>query len=291
MKLSFFPSHIWVKDPILREGYSYYTKKERVHAIACDLLKRIPSYVTCFAFVSPFLSGWKTRVNFALIGAGCFLFSGAVMGLGHLNQIRHEKEREEPYRKFIRYQEHFCYGISKLAYAIFHLLTFQITLHEMGHALAGLVLFQGKTPTIEVSYLNGSTRTYTNQLSTVGAKIGAQKSLLILSAAGILMETIYNLGMLFFAHYSKDSDYANDLYARVSLNVFSSVSYALTAIWQSAMANDFLSIKTLGKIHPIVSAVMMVAIPALFKLSLVMIDRLTEKWSIHGRIPQAKLVA
>jgi hypothetical protein len=175
----------------------------------------------------------------------------------------------------------FCYSylqyVCPLNFSILDLATRHVLIHEFGHALAAALLYQNARPSIEVfPFVGGITRFWITSLTNLGKFFGNKYSRLIVSAAGpatgIFVATI-ELGL---AHYLKREHPRLHRYLLCSaiLCIAQHVIYALSTLWERnpMSGHDFANLWKIGGLHPLISAICLVALPLIVQMVLFKID-------------------
>ncbi len=143
-------------------------------------------------------------------------------------------------------------------------------IHETGHALAAKAVYQNAHPSIEVfPFFGGITRFHGDKLSRFGQKLGENKSIGLVTAAGPLLSLSVSLSalttsLLIKKKYPNASRY---LLATSISDFFFHGAYALSALRtpRTELAHDFVRLATLG-IHPIAATAAIAAAPILVTL-------------------------
>lgn len=146
----------------------------------------------------------------------------------------------------------------------------QALIHESGHAIAAKWMFQNANPRISIiPCLGGVTQVATAQLSRWGKMFGRNRALFFVTLMGPFSSLFFSglamaVGLAVKARFSELGYYLigigrGDYYAHAL--------YAMTALSSSPSTNahDFVHLRTYG-IHPLVSAVTILAIPTLINL-------------------------
>lgn len=163
--------------------------------------------------------------------------------------------------------------IAPLQFAKFDDITRNTLVHEGGHALAAGVLFKNARPSISLTLDGGgATSYYIKELSWLGNQIGKLNSKIIIAAAGPFLEIVTATAMIGCAYRvrEKNPELRRYLLCSAIMSIFNSVKYALSALSNVKFnpAHDFMYLWKIGTIHPVVSAVSMIALPALVQLGL-----------------------
>jgi len=143
----------------------------------------------------------------------------------------------------------------------------QILLHEAGHAMAAVAMFQNANPQISFTpCVGGLTQFSTANLTALGKQLGRNKVMLVVTLMGpsctLLISTIAMVvGYIIEHKFPELGCYLTGI-GRGDFVAHS--AYALTAlsITPAAQAHDFVRLKAHG-IHPLVSAIAIMAIPIL----------------------------
>jgi hypothetical protein len=144
----------------------------------------------------------------------------------------------------------------------------QTLIHEGGHALAAKALFQNANPRVTVYPLSpsamGSTEYFSGSLTSFGKRLGKEKSLALVAAAGpivslSLSSILFTTGLAIKQSYPKISAY---LTAAALQDFATHFFYALSAYWATHSTHDFVRLAGIG-ISPLMVAVTMAAVPLL----------------------------
>ncbi|MBA3602389.1 MAG: hypothetical protein H0W50_01815 [Parachlamydiaceae bacterium] len=165
-------------------------------------------------------------------------------------------------------------------FGVFHMLTTGIVIHEAGHAIAALLVFQRSNPVIEViPGVGGVTRIMQGPLTKLGSWLGANNSYIFVVAAGPALAIISSTALIIFSHLLQtDHPEASKILLGASLiNIGSHIIYAISALWETRMnsGHDFMQLWAIANIHPVVSAIALVVLPIFAKLVLVSVDALS----------------
>lgn len=145
--------------------------------------------------------------------------------------------------------------------------TRNVLVHEGGHALAANLVYKGANPRIEVFPMEGGVTSYFPRLlSNFGKHLGWKNADLLVSAAGSGAAVLSAAGGLVLATHIRETHPQLHSYL-VALSIASIVQhvlYALSALWapSKSLGHDFVALWRHG-IHPIVSAISLVALPAI----------------------------
>ncbi len=82
-----------------------------------------------------------------------------------------------------------------------------IAIHELGHALAGTLLFEDANPSISISPFRGGVTSLNlrGALTEVGRAIGLQNAMALVAAAGLMASTLWAMLELGIAYYCRES--------------------------------------------------------------------------------------
>ncbi|MBN9378809.1 MAG: hypothetical protein BGO14_03645 [Chlamydiales bacterium 38-26] len=153
--------------------------------------------------------------------------------------------------------------------------------HEMGHALAANILIKNPNTRVSIVPFDGGRTTYRlGPLTKLGEFFGRAKTKLIVAAAGpalgVLTATAgFGASLALRKSHPELSRYLN--VAAID-TIGQHVFYALSALWTSAAqtSHDFLQLMA-GGVHPLVSAVSIVALPILVRIGFYIYDKIKEK--------------
>lgn len=160
--------------------------------------------------------------------------------------------------------------------------TRDLVTHEGGHALAALALYKNPRPIISLEAkqpfsVGGVTSIYPQKLSSLGKKIGAKNASTIMGAAGAALSLVFSTVNIVIAHKLKKSHPRLSLYflSAAITSIARHVIYALSALWTARkdLAHDFIRIWA-GGVHPIISAITIIALPLIVKGSMLLYDYL-----------------
>lgn len=145
--------------------------------------------------------------------------------------------------------------------------TRSVLTHEVGHAAAASLLYHNANPTIEIFPMEGGvTRYYPSVLSKIGKYLGKKNADLFVTAAGSGASILFATGSLILASHIKKShpQLHRYLVATAVMSIVQETFYAITALWtpKKHLSHDFVALWRHG-IHPVVSAIAMVAVPIL----------------------------
>lgn len=165
---------------------------------------------------------------------------------------------------------------------LFYLLSFDILVHESGHALATLALYQNPRPKITIMpYEGGVTSWYPGRLSKLGAYFGEKPSRLIVSGAGAGLALAFYLGCIMAAYKTQKSnpEASSHLLLSSYFGILQHVVYALSALSAEAArspGHDFVALAR-GGIHPLAAAAFLILVPATLCAGLYLFDTPWEK--------------
>ncbi|MEI8301331.1 MAG: hypothetical protein WCG10_06995, partial [Chlamydiota bacterium] len=166
---------------------------------------------------------------------------------------------------------------SAMSFATVFASTAGIAIHEIGHALAAVLLFKNPSVSISVNpWKNGLTTWSSGPLSKVGKLCGLKEAKLMVAAAGAVLILAMSLGLFVASHVLKDRhpkvcQYLNMI---VIMNLIIHIQYALSALGTHAdPSHDFVALKA-GGIHPFVSVAVLVGLPVFVKGTLLLVDHL-----------------
>lgn len=173
--------------------------------------------------------------------------------------------------------------ITSYDFSILHTLTSNVLIHEAGHAVAALAVYQNPDPKISVFPFTGGETSYQySPLSSLGKYLGISTSKALVSAAGTGFGVILGAALIGISHSLKKEHPRLSLYLLCSgiMSVAQHVLYALSALWEASpiAGHDFVSLWKYG-IHPLISVICIIALPVFIKLALCGIDRLKQKFT------------
>jgi hypothetical protein len=145
--------------------------------------------------------------------------------------------------------------------------TRNVLVHEGGHALAANLVYKGANPRVEVFPLEGGvTSYYPRLLSNFGKYLDWKNADLFVSAAGTGSAVLFAAGSLVVASHIREThpQLHRYLVALSIVSVLQHAMYAISALWapSKSLGHDFVALWRHG-IHPIVSAITIMAVPML----------------------------
>jgi hypothetical protein len=192
-----------------------------------------------------------------------------------LKTVAAEKEK-----KFSRSFINICNWTSAATFSTVFAYTAGIVIHEIGHALAVLLLFKNPSIAIGVNpWQNGLTTWTAGALSKIGQLFGLKEAKLIVAAAGTALILFVSLGLFIAGHVLKDKHPKICQYLNMMgmMNLVIHIEYALSALASTSDAsNDFGALKA-GGITPLVSVAVLIGLPILVKGMLVLVDHLKKR--------------
>jgi len=158
-----------------------------------------------------------------------------------------------------------CHFLAPLSFYTNTAVNGVILTHEMGHAMAIRALYDGAQPRVVIEpFRKGDTFFRPHTFSSLGRRLGLQKSVVSITWAGagaavLLATTLLVAGI---AIRKKDPTLARYCIVSAVANLAQHVFYAISALWTPAakLSHDFVRLAAYG-IHPLVSALVMIAIP------------------------------
>ena len=142
----------------------------------------------------------------------------------------------------------------------------QTLIHETGHAIAALKLYEKSDPLITIHpFQGGETSYWANRLSPLGKKIGREKSKLLMAASGpalslFVSSILFGISTQIKEKHPQISSYLEGM---AVMDFYLHAFYALSALWTSPLSksHDFVVLSKFG-IHPVAVAVTLAALPA-----------------------------
>lgn len=152
------------------------------------------------------------------------------------------------------------------AMGVYYTMTTDIVIHEGGHALAAIALYENPHPKIEITPLSGGeTSTRSSRLNQWGAYFGAKRSDMIVTAAGAGLSTlsvVCNIG-IGFKLWRSNPEASSYFFWMAALTVVQNTGYALSAFcFSKDTGHDFISLWAKG-VNPFVSASITLGVPVL----------------------------
>lgn len=143
----------------------------------------------------------------------------------------------------------------------------QTIIHELGHALGALAMYRNARPKITLlPFFGGNTHFFPQHLSTWGRKLGAERALAVVTAAGpgltLLASSLeLSAGILNFDKHPKLSRY---LIVMAAFDFFWHANYAISALTAPPhiLSHDFVRLRLYG-FNPVAAAIGIIAIPLL----------------------------
>lgn len=174
-----------------------------------------------------------------------------------------------------------CATMRFLLFSLIDEATHGVLIHETGHALAGILLCKlEKWPEIVIfpASISGRTDFSIIDLTRLGNWLGEGRSLAILAGAGPAFAIFDATALLCLAHAIKDTQPEMYFYliTMAITRMYGQVGYALSALsipsfttsWEGN--NDFYFLWKEAKIHPVVAAITMIAVPLLVQGTLML---------------------
>lgn len=167
-----------------------------------------------------------------------------------------------------------------------------ILLHELGHALAALILFKNPSISINVNpWKNGVTTYMTGVLSALGRRLGLNNALLVVAAAGTALVLVASVGLFIAGHVLKGRYPQMAAYLNMAgiVSIINAIAYALTPLLGSTESGNDFGVLAAGGIHPLLSIGVLIGIPLLIKGMLLAIDYLIKHATpSNTALPEAK---
>lgn len=179
-------------------------------------------------------------------------------------------------KKYMRIAQ-ICSFYAPYNFAVGTAINGQAYVHETGHALAAQMVYKGANPKIEMfPFIGAATHFNVNQLSRFGEKLGANRSLALVAAAGPLLSLSVSSTLLTTSLLIKDKHPTLSRYLLLtSLIDFSThASYAFSALFTSSknVSHDFVRLSGFG-IHPLAATVAIAVSPIVIALGVTAIQR------------------
>lgn len=187
-----------------------------------------------------------------------------------------EKNVDDEYLEDLQFSHQLLQFLCPINFSILDMSTRNILVHEAGHAIAAVALYQNARPTIEVFPLTGGvTRFSVGSLTKIGEFFGRKWTSVIVSAAGPAIAIIaasLNLGLSHY--YAKENPELHRYFLCMSIaSIAQHVLYALSALWEkNPSGHDFIKLWKVGGIHPLFSVVGLIALPLIMKSIFFTID-------------------
>lgn len=172
----------------------------------------------------------------------------------------------------------FLQYLCPMTFTILDTTTRDVLVHESGHALTAMALYQNAKPRIEVFPLEGGvTRYSTGPMTKLGEFFGRKVSGVIVSGAGTAFSIIFatiNIGLAH--HFKQDHPELHRYFLCMAIcTIAQHAIYALSALWEKrpSSGHDFVKLWRVGGIHPVISVICMIALPLIVKTALFTIER------------------
>lgn len=179
--------------------------------------------------------------------------------------------------------------VSRLAVSgVYDYLTFNTLIHELGHAIAGRILLNDTLPRIVIRLPFRSQTIFTYpSLTALTKKIGKKATLTIVSASGTISAMLFNVMQLMIARPLKrvSTLVKDNLRTAAIISIAGHVLYALSALWSTHVSNDFFWIWRSGGIHPLVSILGIIALPAIWEGGYALMNKLKANSQMSGTKP------
>ncbi|MBX9743938.1 MAG: hypothetical protein K2X08_01865 [Chlamydiales bacterium] len=231
--------------------YEYVQKdssENTIAQIACDIILSTAIFISSALMSFPFI---PTRFVLLLWNGTFYVVSVFVISR-LINRI-------------LDFGNHWMEWISStiLALGLFNIQSF---IHECGHAIAGIILLQQPNITIKIiPFFGGSTKFIPMTASFIAQFFKAQQVFLVIAASGPLLSLSLSCCLLRWGIKKLE------LYPRIgrlavcaaTIDVLFHLHSAISALQLSpiALQYDFVTLWTLGGIHPIVCASFIIGLP------------------------------
>lgn len=182
---------------------------------------------------------------------------------------------------------------SRLAVSgVYDYMTFNTLVHELGHALAGRILLNDTMPKIVMRLpFRAQTIFTTPSVTAITRKIGKKATLTLVSASGAISATALNLFQLIIARpLGRVSTLLKDnLQTAAIISVAAHALYALSALWSTDVSNDFVWVWKGGDIHPVLSAIAIIALPLIWEGGRALVNKFKTKLEETSQTPTPTL--
>lgn len=246
-----------------------FDKQSIVHNIAVATLKEMAISVGMTAITCCFVA--SPAIPSLLIGTITILFINlffrvAIAYLKNKTSQMPDCNRKQNLEKLLKYSEWMC----PTTFSLLDQTTTSVLVHEGGHTLASLLVYQKNHPSIEIfPWEGGVTKFNAGILTEFGRFLGEKNARLLTIAAGPASQIILATLQIAFAHKLKEKypTISKTLLVAGIHNIAQEVLYALSALLssQKSLGHDFNNLWTLGGIHPVAAVIAMVALPILVK--------------------------
>ncbi len=179
-------------------------------------------------------------------------------------------------------------------FSIVHTLTLKLStyIHEAGHALAAMACFVNSSPKIVVKWASGLTEyTISYGLTRFGSWLGEHASRIFVTAAGLIVPSLFALGEFAVAYSLRDKlpALSEGLNYHGLSQLMNTALYGISTFTTSKMvlAHDFVYLWHIGEIHPAIALALLVGVPLCAFLAfqcLTLIKKRQHKNSEHSAI-------
>ena len=176
-------------------------------------------------------------------------------------------------------------------FALFTAMNGQTLIHEAGHALMANAVYKNANTQIQIfPFLGGSTRFNPGELSSFGKKLGENRSLMLVTAAGPFLSLAVSSVSLASSLFMKEKHPRVSKYMQAAaINDFvTHAVYAFSALYTSPskLSHDFVRLATFG-IHPLAATAAIVAVPILITLGAQAIKEKIQQHPLQPRLAPA----
>lgn len=237
---------------------------ERVKRAACHAFRQLAVslvFIAAAACFAPTMATITTMVSLALLSA---LVTGIVEFIFNFND---PKKARGPEKTIANYAQAYVFVQTVDGCR-------DTLVHESGHALAASCLFKNANPKITVNVSSGNCRYYASpkQLTSIGKWLGMSSSRAVISAAGPVASLLCSCVLLTTSHFLPERYQTVKAYLNMMTiqSVVRHIVYALSACFASVVVkgHDFHNLWMLAGIHPVVSALCILAVPLILKIAL-----------------------
>ncbi len=254
---------IAITPPIIQEN-------SWIESAAYSVTTQTALYCTMGALTFPFLPTTATLVPLLYFAGSTIVCSSSAKISAEYFKDLSVRWKQNPEmalsKKIYKKTAEILNFFSSIAFGYFHVHTTGSLIHEAGHALTGMILFQNANPRIMINPLEkiGLSKISAKNLSFLGNCLGKNKARLLVTVAGPLTAFLFSLGSIIAASYLPDSYQQTKLFlltsaiASITIHIFDAFS-ALSIPPSAFSANDFAVLSFYG-LNPAIAAISMLAI-------------------------------
>lgn len=246
---------------------SYDAVQEVVKKVAIECLKDLAASLALGAVVALFV---PTSLEIATLGCVIGVQFAASLVFHSVGAVAsYQAKQGGPHRTKLECVASVCEWLSGANFAILTGINTQLLLHEMGHSLAALALYQNVLPQMIIHpfpFMGGLTLIHKTTLNAFGKTIGRAAATILYVGSGpgltlLISAALLTAGVAMRETFPKLSKY---FIAWGICDFVNHADYAISALWtdRTTLMHDFFHLSTFG-LHPIDAAVGVLAIPIL----------------------------